>query len=78
VPILREVAAYFALLMQIGILIAASVFLGFYAGSWLDRRLGTGMVFTMVGVIMGVGAGFWTAYRTIMKVSKNSDDAKDR
>ena len=74
-PILREAAAHLSLLMQIGILIAACIFLGFFAGSWLDRRFATGMIFTTVGAIMGVGAGFWAAYQTIMKVSRDSKDA---
>ena len=35
---------------------AVSVVLGYFAGHWLDERLGTNFIFTLVGVMFGLVA----------------------
>jgi F0F1-type ATP synthase assembly protein I len=41
---------------QFGITLAVSVVLGYFAGHWLDDRLGTGIIFTLIGVLLGLVA----------------------
>lgn len=45
-------------------------------GHWLDRRLGTGMVFLLVGVVFGFALGMWHLLRLTRALSK--EKTKDR
>ncbi|HEV7666528.1 MAG TPA: AtpZ/AtpI family protein [Chloroflexota bacterium] len=45
-----------AVASQFGITLAVSVVLGYFAGHWLDDRLGTNFIFTLVGVLLGLVA----------------------
>jgi F0F1-type ATP synthase assembly protein I len=45
-----------AVASQFGITLAVSVVLGVLVGQWLDNRLGTGFVFTLIGVLLGLVA----------------------
>jgi F0F1-type ATP synthase assembly protein I len=45
-----------AVASQFGISLAVSVVLGVLVGQWLDARLGTGFVFTLIGVLLGLVA----------------------
>lgn len=75
--ILKQAGRYLALLFHIGILIVASVYVGFLGGSWLDDCFATGMSLTAVGVVLGVASGFWGAYKVVMSVSDRSEDEGD-
>ena len=39
---------------QFGVICAVAVWLGYILGSWLDSRLGTGLVFTLIGAVGGM------------------------
>jgi uncharacterized membrane protein YccC len=39
----------------LGVQLAASIFLFVFGGQWLDRRLGTGALFTILGAFVGFG-----------------------
>jgi F0F1-type ATP synthase assembly protein I len=57
-----------AVASQFGITLAVAVVLGFFAGQWLDGRLNTGIVFTLIGVLIGLIAATVNTvrvYRTI-------------
>jgi F0F1-type ATP synthase assembly protein I len=43
-----------AVASQFGITLAVSVVLGYFAGHWLDDRLNTGIIFTLIGVLLGL------------------------
>ena len=61
-----------AVASQFGITLAVSVVLGYFAGHWLDDRLNTGIIFTLIGVLLGlVGAVLNTVrlYRTLFQKS---------
>ena len=51
---IRELA-YFS---TIGLSIALSIFIGLFAGVYLDRRLGTHPWLTLIGLGLGIAAGF--------------------
>ncbi|ADL13711.1 AtpZ/AtpI family protein [Acetohalobium arabaticum] len=61
-----------ALLSQIGIVIIIPVFFGVWCGNKLDKWFGTGWVFLILGVILGVLSGMWTSYKLI--ISQQSSD----
>jgi ATP synthase protein I len=45
-----------AVASQFGITLAVSVVLGFFAGQWLDEHLNTRIIFTLIGVLLGLVA----------------------
>ncbi|HWP02419.1 MAG TPA: AtpZ/AtpI family protein [Gemmatimonadaceae bacterium] len=51
---------------------AASVLLGLLAGQWLDKKLGTAPLFLLIGVLLGMAAGFWNLYRLSAKLQQRS------
>ncbi|MHB1669747.1 MAG: AtpZ/AtpI family protein [Thiomonas sp.] len=53
-------------LAQIGVLgwiIVLPMLLGLFAGRWLDRALGTGLMFTGALLILGLALGSWSAWK---------------
>jgi ATP synthase protein I len=57
-------------LAGIGLQFAISIVLFVFAGQWLDRRLGTGPLFLIVGVFVGAGGAFYSMYRKLMAVQR--------
>ena len=60
----------------IGLQFAASIVLFVFAGQWLDRRLGTGPLFLILGVFLGAGGSFYSMYRKLMAAQQN--DPRDK
>jgi F0F1-type ATP synthase assembly protein I len=58
----------------LGLQFALSILIFLYAGQWLDRRLGTGSVFLVVGVFVGASAAFYSMYRTLVKEQRRMDE----
>ena len=51
---------------QIGVLgwiIVAPTLLGLFVGRWLDRILGTGIMWSGALLVLGVTLGFWSGWR---------------
>lgn len=62
------------LVTQLGIVIATSIFIGAFVGLFVDRKLGTGAIFTVIFLIFGIIGGFMAAYQLIM--GKDSERSK--
>jgi F0F1-type ATP synthase assembly protein I len=63
-----------AVASQFGITLAISVVLGFVVGQWLDDHLNTSVIFTLIGVLLGlVGATTNTVrlYRALLRKSES-------
>lgn len=59
-----------AIASQFGVSLAAAVALGLLVGQWLDARAGTGVVFTLIGVFLGLAAASMstvTIYRAALR-----------
>ena len=59
-----------AVASQFGITLAISVVLGYFVGHWLDDRLGTSVIFTLIGVLLGLVASVLNTvrlYRALMR-----------
>jgi F0F1-type ATP synthase assembly protein I len=59
---------------QFGISLALSVVLGYFVGHWLDDRLNTSVIFTLIGVLLGlVGATVNTVrlYRILLRQTES-------
>jgi ATP synthase protein I len=62
----RELAYYSSL----GLQVALSIFIGLGAGVWLDRRWDTHPWLTLIGLAMGIAAGFRNIGLAIRKSRK--------
>ncbi len=66
-------------LMGLGGYIAASIVLGILGGLWLDGRLGTGRLFTVLGIFLGIAVAFYGVYRMVAPLMKaDNDDGNNR
>jgi F0F1-type ATP synthase assembly protein I len=54
----------------VGIQFAGAILLFFFAGRWLDERLGTTPWLLLAGVFVGAGAGFASIYRQLVVVPR--------
>ena len=57
-------------LVGVGWYVATSIILGLLGGLWLDGKLGTLPVFTLVGVILGTVAAFYGVYKMMVLLLK--------
>jgi F0F1-type ATP synthase assembly protein I len=62
-----ELTRYLGLVTQVGLTMLVSIGVGFGIGWFLDHKLATGGLFLIIFILLGVGAGFWSVYRLIMK-----------
>ena len=69
-----------AVASQFGITLAVAVVLGYFAGQWLDGSLNTGIIFTLIGVLLGlVGALINTVrlYRAMLRKTESREARAD-
>ncbi len=62
----------------VGIQFAVAIIAFLYAGQWLDNRIGTKGVFTIIGVFVGASAAFYNMYRKIAAAQKKDDESRKR
>jgi F0F1-type ATP synthase assembly protein I len=62
----------------VGIQFAVAIILFLFVGQWLDRRVGTKSVFTLIGVFVGASAAFYNMYRKITAAQKKDDEERGR
>jgi len=66
-------------LSTMGIAMVLAIILGLAAGLYIDSRLGTEPIFTLLFILMGILAGFRMMYRTYMRFFKdNNVDKTDK
>ncbi|MGI8509976.1 MAG: AtpZ/AtpI family protein [Gemmatimonadaceae bacterium] len=49
-----------------GIQFVVAILLFAYAGSWVDRYMGSRPLFLIIGVFVGAGGTFYSMYRRVM------------
>ena len=62
----------------VGIQFAVAIIGFLFAGQWLDNRMGTKPVFTIIGVFLGATAAFYNMYRKITAAQKKDDESRGR
>ena len=62
----RRFAASAGMYAGVGLQFAIAIVLFLFLGRWLDARMGTKGIFTIAGVFVGAGAGFYSMYRKLM------------
>lgn len=76
---LKEIFYYLGLVTQLGLIVVCSILIGFAVGCFLDKKLGSGGLILIPFILIGVGAGFFSAYKLIMikeKKEKWQENAK--
>lgn len=68
----------FSLLTHIGIMMILPIIVAVYLGNLLDDKLGTGHIFMLLFIIIGVIAGFRNVYKIVMKDISNSEKSGKR
>jgi len=58
----------------VGIFFGVAVVIGWLAGSWLERRVGGAPWVSLVGVLLGVAAGFKELFRIARAVTQQAKD----
>lgn len=53
---------------SVGIELVIAMLIGWYGGRWLDEKLGTEKTFALIGLVLGLAAGF----RSLFRLSKKS------
>ncbi len=64
-------------LLGLGWYVAIAIILGIVGGLWLDDRMGTLPLFTLLGVLLGSVAAFYGLYRMVeplFNVNEQTDD----
>jgi ATP synthase protein I len=55
---------------QFGVTCAVAVGLGYFVGSWLDSRLGTGLIFSLIGALGGMVASILSTVQLMKYVQR--------
>lgn len=69
----------YVLMRQVGLLtavpfvLAIAPLIGYFVGSFLDRKLGTGPVFMIILIVLGFVAGARQVYRLVQLASQEPD-----
>lgn len=72
----RQFLANLQLVSELGLAIASPIIIAVLIGAYLDKKFGSGGVFTVILLIFGLGGGFLGAYRLIKKAAdtENKDE----
>ena len=60
-----------SLITQIGLSIITPILLGVYLGNFIDQKLETEMIFTLIFILLGAGAGFLNLLKIAKKNTNN-------
>lgn len=60
---------------QAGVTLAVAVGVGLFAGQWLDGRLGSGLVFTLIGAFVGLAAALTSMVRIYRAALRRNEAA---
>lgn len=69
----RESAKAWSLILQLAISMLVPIFICLFGGIWLDKVTGLKPLFLIIGIILGVGAGFRSVYVLTQDFFKNKD-----
>ena len=55
----------------LGISLVVTILVFFFIGKWLDGKLETGVLFTLLLTFIGFGGGFYSFYLSIKRLTEN-------
>jgi len=65
-------------LVGVGWFLAASVIIGIVSGFFLDEWLGTKVIFTLLGVLLGLIVAFYGLYQMVKPLMDFNDKESDK
>jgi ATP synthase protein I len=63
-------------LSSIGLVLVVSTIIGLVGGYYADRLLGTSPWLLLVGLVLGIVAGFVNLFRSVTRADRELDDTK--
>lgn len=63
-------------LSSIGLVLVVSTIIGLVGGYYADRSLGTSPWLLLVGLVLGIAAGFVNLFRSVTRADRELDDTK--
>lgn len=63
---------YVGLALNFGIILVISMFIMFKVGAWIDAKLGTKGIFTVIFVVMGIVSGFRVLMSNIEAIDRHN------
>jgi F0F1-type ATP synthase assembly protein I len=63
---------YISLISQIGLVVVISCLSGLFVGIFLDNRLNTKGILTIIFLLIGLGGGITGAYKLIFPINKDA------
>lgn len=70
----HRILSTMGLLTQLGIVIVVNIGLGFFIGLKVDQWLEFNYLFKIVGLLVGVGSGFYSDYKIIEGIIKDQNE----
>ncbi len=67
-----------SLLTQLGIVMVVNIGAGFFLGNLLDNFLELQYMFKIIGILTGVGSGFYSNYKLIDKFMDNGENDNNK
>ena len=61
---------YFGLALSFSVVMVVSIFIMYHVGMWIDSKLGTDLIFTLVFVLMGIFSAFRVLYSDIQSIER--------
>jgi F0F1-type ATP synthase assembly protein I len=74
----------FAVASQLAFFLGLAVVVGLYGGAYLDGRFGTSPIFQLIGSLLGMVVGLYTAWRTAafilakLNARRNNEGTEDQ
>ena len=66
----RSVGPY----LTLGIQLIATILLGVFAGHWADGKFDTAPLWTLIGGLIGIAAGFYHFFKAVLKMDRKSEE----
>lgn len=71
-----QYAKYANLALSLGLTMAAAIFLGYWGGNWMDKKLGTAPWLMLLGMLAGIGVGFRSILSELKALEKEVPGVK--
>lgn len=68
-----NISYYITLITQLGLNMVISIAIGLLIGSYIDKKYKNNGFFTLIGIIIGIGAGFLNTYRLLKPLFEKKD-----
>ena len=66
----QEILKHLTLITELGLTMVSTILVGFALGYFIDKHAGQFPVWTIVFLLLGIIAGFWSVYKLIMSKIK--------